>query len=85
MCVHICRGSRCGLGGVEAPDVVFDFARVAAPEAPVRSPSSDATWDLARAFLRGSRCGREPVRSLRSPAPEVAWVSARRAGGGVQM
>ena len=53
--------SRCGLGGVEAPDVVFDFARVAAPEAPVRSPSSDATWDLARAFLRESRGGLAPA------------------------
>jgi hypothetical protein len=35
----------------------FDFAWVAAPEAPVRSPSSDATRDLAGRFCKGCRCG----------------------------
>ena len=55
VCTHICvLVVASGLGEVQTPEVVLDFAWVAAPEMPVRSPSSDVTWDLARAFLRGS-------------------------------
>jgi hypothetical protein len=85
MYVLICV-SRCGLGGIETPMWGFVFAGVAAPEAPVRSPSSDATRDLAGRFLRGKslwpwwnrnpRCGVSDFARVAVPEAPVRSTSS---------